>query len=101
MGWELIRTVLALSGLVFGLFFFVVGVLGIVRLPDVYSRLHASSKVATMGLLGLLFGVGLVIPVVTPRLVVLGLFVAIGSPVTSHAIAKANKRYEASHTDNA
>lgn len=77
--------------LLFGTFFFVVGAIGVVRLPDVYSRLHASSKVATMGLLGILLGVGGLMLDELPKLIVLGLFVAIGSPVTSHAIAKAHK----------
>lgn len=41
-----------LSGiaLVFGGFFFVAGTLGLLRFPDVYSRLHAVTKADTLGL---------------------------------------------------
>ena len=38
----------------FGMFFCVVGVIGLGRMPDVYCRLHASGKVTTVGLCGLL-----------------------------------------------
>jgi multicomponent Na+:H+ antiporter subunit G len=79
--------------LVFGLFFVLVGVIGVIRLPDAYSRLHASGKVATLGLLGIIIGVGLQEPVTIPKLVALGLFVAIVAPVNSHAIAMADKAY--------
>jgi len=39
-----------------GLFFMLVGAIGIVRFPDGFNRLHASSKCSTLGLLGLLLG---------------------------------------------
>jgi multicomponent Na+:H+ antiporter subunit G len=35
--------------LVIGVFFNAVGVLGILRFPDVYSRLHAETKTTTLG----------------------------------------------------
>lgn len=38
-----------------GLFFFIAGTLGVLRFPDVYSRLHAVTKADTLGL-GLLAG---------------------------------------------
>jgi len=46
--------ILAAVFLLAGIFFFVVGALGVVRLPDVYHRLHAASKSSTLGLIGLL-----------------------------------------------
>ena len=85
--------VLALSLLAFGGFFFIGGVVGVIRLPDAYSRLHASGKVATMGLLGILMGIGVIVPSALPKLLVLGLFVSISAPVGSHAIAKADLTY--------
>ena len=44
-------TAIALVG---GLFFMLVGAVGVVRLPDVYCRSHASSKCVTLGIIGLL-----------------------------------------------
>ena len=49
-----IRDVLASILLLGGVFFSLVAAIGIVRLPDVYSRIHASSKSTTLGLAGLL-----------------------------------------------
>lgn len=89
----MILDVIAVFWLIFGLFFFAVGTLGVVRLPDAYSRLHASSKVATLGLLGILFGVGFINPGSFLKLIVVGLFVTLTAPVASHAIAKADKTY--------
>jgi multicomponent Na+:H+ antiporter subunit G len=73
--------------LAFGVFFFVVGVAGIIRLPDAYSRLHASGKVATLGLFGLLVGGGVLMPELMPRLLLLGLFFLMTAPAASHVIA--------------
>jgi multicomponent Na+:H+ antiporter subunit G len=78
--------------LVFGFFFFFVGVVGIVRLPDVHSRLHASGKVATLGFFGLLVGGGFLFPEFIPRLILLGLFYLMSAPTASHVIALTERK---------
>jgi len=80
---------LGIAALTFGAFFCAVGVLGVIRLPNTLSRLHASGKVATLGVFGLLVGTGLLMPALTFRLIALGLFILLTSPVASHAIAAA------------
>ena len=40
-----------------GVIFTMVTVIGILRLPDVYTRAHAASKSATLGVLSILLGV--------------------------------------------
>ncbi|WP_083248468.1 monovalent cation/H(+) antiporter subunit G [Desulfuribacillus stibiiarsenatis] len=40
--------------ILFGVFFILVGSIGVARLPDVYTRLHAPTKAATLGIIGLL-----------------------------------------------
>lgn len=79
--------ILGVTALLFGLFFCGVGVLGVIRLPDTLTRLHASGKVATLGLFGLLLGAALLMPSTAMRLLALGLFVLLTSPVATHAIA--------------
>jgi multicomponent Na+:H+ antiporter subunit G len=86
----LIQIVSAVA-LIGGLFFFVVGVIGILRLPDVQSRLHASGKVATLGFFGVLVGGGLLHPEFMPRLILLGLFFLLSAPAASHVIALADR----------
>ncbi len=79
--------ILGVIALLFGLFFCAVGVLGVIRLPDTLTRLHASGKVATLGVFGLLLGAALLMPSTALRLLALGLFVLLTSPVATHAIA--------------
>ncbi len=83
---------LGVAALVFGVFFCAVGVIGVIRMPDTLSRLHASGKVAILGLFGLLIGAALLVPATALRLLVLGLFVLLTSPVATHAIAAAVHR---------
>lgn len=78
-----------------GLAFTLIGAIGVVRMPDVYHRLHASSKCATLGLIGLLIGVGFHVslypdgrPVVVKAIVTL-LFAFVALPAGSHILAKA------------
>ncbi len=89
---------LGVAGLVFGLFFCVVGVVGVNRLPDALTRLHASCKVASLGLFGLLAGAFALMPSARLRLLVLALFILLTSPVAAHAIAASvHRRREIAH----
>jgi multicomponent Na+:H+ antiporter subunit G len=72
-----------------GLFFSAAGIVGFVRLPDIYTRIHAAGKVATMGIFGLSLGVALIMPETTPKLIALTLLLLITLPVASHAVAYA------------
>ncbi len=49
---------IALIAVIAGTFFSLVGVLGLVRLPDVYTRLHATGKVGVFGVVFLSGGGG-------------------------------------------
>ena len=68
-----------------------IGGIGLVRLPDFYTRIHAAGITDTMGswliLVGLMFAAGWTL--VTAKLIMLLLFLAITSPLSSHALAKA------------
>ena len=54
---NVIANILIIATIVVGLIFTVVSVIGILRLPDVYTRAHAASKSATLGVLSILIGV--------------------------------------------
>lgn len=77
--------------LIIGSFFLVVGAIGLIRMPDIFTRMHAVSVSETMGV-GLMLG-GLMIQggftFVTFKLVCLFLLIFFTSPVASHAIARA------------
>jgi multicomponent Na+:H+ antiporter subunit G len=78
--------------LIFGLFFCVMGVIGNIRLPDVFTRLHATSKVSSMGILGLMVASALIVPESAPKAIVLGALVLFSAPVASQAIARSAYR---------
>ena len=74
-----------------GSFFLLVGALGLLRMPDIFTRMHAASVSDTLGagflLLGLMIQAGLTL--VTLKLVfILGLLFMTG-PVAAHALAQA------------
>jgi multicomponent Na+:H+ antiporter subunit G len=76
-----------------GIGFCIVGVLGVVRMPDLYCRLHASGKVSTVGLCGLLLGAALILPSAALKLLALAIFAVLTLPVSTHAIAAAAYRH--------
>ncbi|AXH99687.1 Na+/H+ antiporter subunit G [Sporosarcina sp. PTS2304] len=54
---DLIADIIIVSLVVVGIIFTIVTVIGILRLPDAYTRAHAASKSATLGVMSLLLGV--------------------------------------------
>lgn len=84
----------AIFSLLFGLFFSFVGVVGMIRFPDVYTRIHASGKVGTLGIFGFLIAAAAIMPSSTFKVITLGLFILVSGPVASHAIAAAVHRTE-------
>lgn len=77
--------------LVAGGLFCIVGAIGLVRMPDFYTRMHAASLVDTLGaglvLLGLLLQAGLTL--VGAKLLMVGALLLIASPTATHALARA------------
>lgn len=71
--------------------FSVIGAVGLVRMPSLFTRMHAASVTETLGagliLLGLIVQAGLTL--VALKLAVLGLLIVFASPTATHALAKA------------
>ncbi len=87
---EVIGMVFILLGIMFDFF----GVLGLVRLPDVYNRLQAATKCVTFGSAGILFGVFIIQGFNNFGFkVLIGIvFIFLTSPVSAHAISRAAHR---------
>jgi multicomponent Na+:H+ antiporter subunit G len=77
-----------------GVIFDFLGVLGLIRFPDVYNRLQAATKCVTFGSIGILFGVLLIQGFSTFgfKAFIGILFICIASPTAAHAIARAAHR---------
>lgn len=81
---------LGISLIIIGLLFDFFGCLGLVRFPDVYTRLQASAKCVTLGTCGILFGLflfkGLTAAGIKALLCLL--FIILTAPVSAHALAR-------------
>lgn len=78
---------------VVGLVIITIGVVGVIRFPDVYAQLHAASKAAFLGVSVLLVaaatgGEGAIVA----RVVLCVALLALTTPVASHVVAQAARR---------
>jgi len=83
--------VLSWALILLGSFFTVVGALGLVRMPDVFTRMHAASVTETLGVGFLILGMGLqaALGLVTLKLFFLLALFFFTAPVVTHALAQA------------
>ena len=86
---EVLSPVLLLAGAVFCLF----GAIGLVRLPSLASRLQAATKPQSLGLLLVLVGAALRLPLASATtLLLVGLFQVVTAPVISQLVGRAAYR---------
>lgn len=70
-----------------------VGVLGLYRMPDVYTQLHATSKAVFLGVIAILVASGASHdPAIISRAVLIGAFLLLTTPVSAHVVARAAYR---------
>jgi len=88
VSWLDIASGVLLAG---GGFFCIVGAVGLLRMPDCFTRTHAASLIETLGagliLAGLALQAGFTLALL--KLVILGLLILFASPTATHALAKA------------
>ncbi|KEF35579.1 cation:proton antiporter [Deinococcus sp. RL] len=77
--------------ILFGAFFVLTAAIGVVRFPDLYSRLHASSKLVTLGSAGIFLGVAFALndAAAFTRLAAVLLFQFLTTPLSAYLIAQA------------
>jgi len=83
---DIIGYILIMAGILFDIF----GCIGLVRFPDVYNRLQASTKCVTLGTILLLCGIASLggSGAMAAKAIVCAVFILITSPTAAHAIAK-------------
>ena len=66
------------------------GAIGIIRFPDLYTRLHPAGKAGTAGILSIFIGLIFITgwSALTMRIILITLFIVITSPVAAHIIAR-------------
>ncbi|MCL2862511.1 MAG: monovalent cation/H(+) antiporter subunit G [Methanimicrococcus sp.] len=86
-----IRLYVSYFFILFGAVDLLIGMIGLIRLPDVYNRLHATTKIATTGAFFVLLGI-LIQEGFTPfgfKAIAIGIFLIMTAPVAGHVIARA------------
>jgi len=87
---ELIGSLVILVGAVFNLS----AGLGMLRMPDAYTRMQAGTKASTLGNTLVAVGIAFLHPDWTPKLLLVTYFVLMTNPISSHALARAAYRTE-------
>jgi multicomponent Na+:H+ antiporter subunit G len=72
-----------------GSIFLLLGSVGLIRMPDVFTRIQTGTKASTLGTLLSLLGIGLIVPQILLKIVLLIVFILITNPVSSHMLARA------------
>ena len=85
---DIVTAIVWLAGSTFAL----LAALGVLRMPDVFTRMQASTKASTLGLACLLIGAAIQMGDFASfiRLASLGAFVLLTTPVSGHVIARAS-----------
>ena len=88
---EVVVDVASWIALLTGSAFCVIGGIGVIRMPDFYTRCHAASLTDTLGATLILFGLGLQsgLTLIAVKLVFVLLFIYLTSPTATHALVKA------------
>jgi len=76
--------------IVIGLGFDIFGCIGLIRLPDVYNRLQATTKCVTLGTCSILLGAFILKGFGTTgiKAILVAIFLLLTSPVAAHALAR-------------
>ncbi|MBN2558773.1 MAG: monovalent cation/H(+) antiporter subunit G [Clostridia bacterium] len=84
--------------IILGGIFYAVGGLGLLRMPDVYTRAQAGTKATTLGTMLTMIGAGVVHPEWLPKIILIILFIVLTNPVGSSTLIRSayRSRVEAS-----
>ncbi len=73
----------------FGVIAFLISAIGLIRMPDVYTRMHAGTKATTMGIILVILGAICMEPSWAWKLILLAVFILLTNPLSSSVIARA------------
>ena len=84
-------TIITTGLLVLGLLFILLGVVGILRLPDFYTRLHAMGKCDTLGVTLVLLALAVYAgwSLSSAKLLLISVFIGLANPTATHALGRA------------
>ena len=83
---------LGFTFILLGVLAFIVSGLGLIRMPDVYTRMHVGTKATTVGTLLVLVGACFIEPSWSFKLLLLATFILLTNPLSSSVIARATHK---------
>jgi multicomponent Na+:H+ antiporter subunit G len=75
-----------------GVLVMLISMIGLLRLPDVYTRMHAAGKASTLGISCLMIAAGIYYPDYLGRMIVLVILFYVTSPIATTSMARAAYR---------
>ncbi|MGV6872721.1 monovalent cation/H(+) antiporter subunit G [Pseudochelatococcus sp. B33] len=92
MAEQAIREILGSIVVLLGAVFLFSAGLGVLRMPDAFTRIQAGTKATTLGNLLVMLGLGIHNPDWALKLLLVAGFVLMTNPVSSHALSRAAHR---------
>jgi multicomponent Na+:H+ antiporter subunit G len=91
----MIGDIFGITAAICGAFFLLIGSVGLVRLPDFYTRNHATGKSDTLGIMLVIFGLMLIegFSLNSAKLLFVLIFVFLTNPTGTHALTNAALRW--------
>ncbi len=68
---------------------FLISAIGLVRMPDFYTRMHAGTKATTIGIIFIITGAICIEPTWIWKLLLLAIFILLTNPLSSSVVARA------------
>jgi len=89
VSWQMLREMVGYSLVGIGAFFYFLAGLGLLRMPDIYTKLQASTKATTLGTFSIALGVGILDFSFFGKAILLIAFIALTNPVAASVMLRA------------
>lgn len=82
-----------------GAFFFLISAVGLLRLPDLYTRMQAATKSTTLGAISSIIGIGLMKEDMLIKSIILAVFILLTAPISGSALIRAGYKAKSPLTE--
>jgi len=78
------------TSIALGVAFFLISGLGLLRMPDTITRMHAATKASTLGSVLVILGIACIMPALWFKLLLLALFILLTNPLSASILARSS-----------
>ncbi|MGC8999813.1 monovalent cation/H(+) antiporter subunit G [Caldisericum sp.] len=94
-----INVIIGYTLMFIGAFFFLLSAIGLLRLPDLYTRMQAATKSTTLGAISSIIGIGLMKEDILIKSIILATFIILTAPISGSALIRAGYKAKSPMTD--